>query len=476
MFPQGIHFMRQTDSLSAIIYYLKTGMHFWEPGILNLDSIDGKTASEFPLFYYLIAWIYQFSGDHQSILRIFNTLIVFTGFFGVFTIAKFHLKDLWTSLALTFTLMGSLVIFYYANNFLPDAAALGICLCGISLFHRRLNDPTREKSGYAGMGLMILAALLKVSYFVYPFACILVLLFNGYIHEKHQLRQLYQHHFKQLVAFTIGTIAVICWIFYIRKYNQEHHGYFLVKSRSFLDADSEDRLQVMKHVTGWWAEAYYPGLTKYFLSAAYFLSLIFLKHSNRKMLYLSLGCLAGSVAFFFLFFLQFRDHDYYFLAMVPTITIASIIAFSAIRSHLKTGFLRFILLVLITFTGIKGIQFSGKSLWKRYEDSKHDLYSEVGQKLNGSALILDQAGISRDAKLLIAVDHNINGGLYFTRRFGWPVMDSTEQYVSLIPDRISSGASHIVLLDSSLFRVPGIQQHLGKLVVKENTFSVYTLK
>ena len=52
--PRSFHFIRQTDSLSFINYYLKTGLNFFDIGNLNLYNNSGKTACEFPIFYYLV--------------------------------------------------------------------------------------------------------------------------------------------------------------------------------------------------------------------------------------------------------------------------------------------------------------------------------------------------------------------------------------------------------------------------------------
>ncbi len=46
-FPQGIHFIRQTDSLSFLSNYYHFAAGFFEPQVFNLSSTDGKAANEF---------------------------------------------------------------------------------------------------------------------------------------------------------------------------------------------------------------------------------------------------------------------------------------------------------------------------------------------------------------------------------------------------------------------------------------------
>jgi len=53
--PRGIHFMRQTDSLSFVSQYFNEGFNFFNPKLFNLKNIEGRAACEFPIIYYLTA-------------------------------------------------------------------------------------------------------------------------------------------------------------------------------------------------------------------------------------------------------------------------------------------------------------------------------------------------------------------------------------------------------------------------------------
>lgn len=473
MRPQGIHFMRQTDSLSIILHYVKSGMHFWEPGILNLESIDGKTASEFPFFYYLLAWGYTFFGEHETWLRLMNTSLLFLGFNAVYRICLLHFRHIVLSLAVTFLLWGSMIIFYYGNNFLPDATALGLTLCGFYFMYRYIFLEGKPKTATFGMLLMILASLIKVSYFVYPTACVLTVLTFEWFVNRTIVKDIFKKHVKLLLLFAAGVLGILSWILYIKQYNLDHNGYFLVRSRSILMADSVDRIQVLKHVTGWWADSYYPTLTKYLLFLLFVVGLTRFRQTDLRWVILSLFCLAGAFAFFLLFFLQFRDHDYYFLAIIPAIIMATIFSITSILENQPLPNFRLVITLLLCGVALKGLDYSKQKLWNRFAESKNDLYSKVGQQLDGSNVMLDEAGISRDARLIIVMDKNVNGGLYFAGRFGWPLMDTNEVWMNRIPGMIEDGASHFVLLDSSFTRFPAIEAHLGKLVLSNDRFQVF---
>lgn len=473
MRPQGIHFMRQTDSLSIILHYVKNGMHFWEPGILNLESVDGKTASEFPLFYYVLAWGYKLFGEHESWLRFLNTLLIFLGFNGVFRICLLHFRHIVLSLAITFLLWSSMILFYYGNNFLPDASALGLTLCGLYFMYRYIFLEGKTGTSITGMALMTLASLIKVSYFVYPTACVLTLLTFDWFVSRQTVKAIFQKHIYLLLFFVAGVLGILSWIVYIKQYNLDHNGYFLVRSRSILQADAIDRINVLKNITGWWADSYYPTLTKYLMLLIFVVGLARFRQTDLRWVILSLFCIAGAFAFFLLFFLQFRDHDYYFLAMIPAIVIAIIFSITSILEFQPQPVFRFVFTVLLCVVALKGIAFSKQRLWKRFADSRDDLYSIVGQQLDGADTQLDKAGISRDARLILVMDKNVNGGLYFSGRFGWPLMDTNDVWMNRIPGMIENGASHFVMLDTALLHLPMIEAHLGKEVLTTDKFRVF---
>ena len=100
--PQGIHFIRQTDGLSFVSNYYKNGFHFFEPQVFNLQSTDGKAASEFPILYYLTALSYLLFGEHEFMLRLLTLSIVSFGFFFLFKLLILLLKDIFYAIVFCF--------------------------------------------------------------------------------------------------------------------------------------------------------------------------------------------------------------------------------------------------------------------------------------------------------------------------------------------------------------------------------------
>ena len=476
MIPQGIHFMRQTDSLSIITHYIKSGMHFWEPGILNLESTDGKTASEFPLFYYLIALVYKLVGDHQNILKVFNTVVVFTGFFHIYKLFLQNTKDILLSIGITIFLSSSLVIYYYTNNYLPDATALGFTLIGCYYMYQGFVSDVSNRKVNLGLLLMILASLLKVSFFVYPATFVITYLVADILIQKTSIKLAFNKRWLTYVLFCLGIVLIGSWVLFVKNYNQVNHGYFLVKARSFFDADHIDRMEVKKNIIGWWADSYYPTLTKYFLTNFFIIALIRFNKTHTTKFILSMFSLLGVFVFFMLFFLQFKEHDYYFLAIVPALIIATFFSISSVQDLLPNQIGQWVLRFLVLYLCVSGLNQAKHKLWQRYGESKNDLYSIIGQKLDGYDKKLDEANISKDAKLIVIIDKNINAGLYCTRRFGWSMLDTSYRYLKAIPKCINQGATHFMLLDTNFASIPYIKYHIKDKVYSDSIVTLYTIK
>ena len=106
--PYSIHQWRQADCLSITMNYYMEGLNFFEPKIHWLaDGKDGKTVSDFPIIYYIVAKLWKVFGYHEYIFRLINTLIVFTGLFCLFKFIGNLLSDKFWAYIITFLLFTS---------------------------------------------------------------------------------------------------------------------------------------------------------------------------------------------------------------------------------------------------------------------------------------------------------------------------------------------------------------------------------
>ena len=107
--PQGIHFMRQTDSLSFASQYYNHGYEFFNPKLYNLKSIEGRAACEFPITYYITALLYSVFGKLPFLLKLVHLLILYVGVYYVFRLSYLFLKNYLLSLLISLFLFTSTV-------------------------------------------------------------------------------------------------------------------------------------------------------------------------------------------------------------------------------------------------------------------------------------------------------------------------------------------------------------------------------
>lgn len=445
--PQGIHFIRQTDSLSFAANYFSNGFHFFQPRVFNLQSLDGKAACEFPVLYYIAALLYQLFGEKEFILRSITVIIASSGYFFLFRLLHVLLKDLVYALAFTFLFISSTVLLYYTNNFLPDASALGFTLIGWYYFYDFFQH--REKRGalLAGFLFFTLASLLKVTYFANPvaavFACI-VFDFSQGMGSKGSLK----NNVFPFALFSLSLLFVLAWNVFVYYYNKASHDtYFLIHANPIWSLNKAERDFTWDHVTVYWYHSYYYHRTFQFFGVIIVAGTLFLRKSEKIILIPAIISAMGSLSYFLLFFAQFKAHDYYFMAIIPTVVFLVINGFVAVRNRFPRLVNHFVPKLVLIALCILSLKFARERLVERYTDTASDMYAVIGHQLSGTRQYLDSIGIPGKAKFIVVTDQSPNGGLYFLNRPGWNVIDTTQAGRTAIRNYIGQGADYILFTD-----------------------------
>ena len=110
--PQGIHFMRQTDSLSFASQYFNNGYHFFNPQLYNLKNIGGNAACEFPITYYLTALLYSIFDKKVFILKLLHLIIVTIGVIFIFRLTLIYFRIIFYTIDFTY-LLRPICLFYF---------------------------------------------------------------------------------------------------------------------------------------------------------------------------------------------------------------------------------------------------------------------------------------------------------------------------------------------------------------------------
>lgn len=469
--PQGIHFIRQTDSLSFIQGYLKNGMNFFEPGVLCLRSIEGKAACEFPIVYYLCAWIYKLIGDHEFILRLINLMIVSFGFFKLFQLFKLILDDLFYAFVFSFVFLSSTVLLYYANNFLPDPAALGLTLAGWNYFYL-YRQGKLLKSLIAAAMLFLLASLIKVSYLISPLTIASAILMMMLIPKRDKKEP---WDWKLFGSIGLIVLLVVFWNLYVRIYNAQHNDtYFLTEARPIWDLNREHALLIWQNMYDNYYRYFYFQTSFHLFAVLIVLGLLASKFwkawDGALVVFLVLGSLANII----LFYVQFQHHDYYLLGLIPALAFLIVFSLKAIKAA-RPKLVGHVLIRLI-FVGIAvaSFNYAREKLEFKYEHSI-DGYSITGPNTAWAYDAMKAHGISKAEKVVILSDPTLNGGLYHIKRFGWNLHDDSPRDLDMLESCIQDGANYILITDDAYLDNPRLLSLLKRRVAEHEGKSIYEL-
>ncbi len=423
MQPQGFHFSRQTDSLSFIYNYLYNGFDFFYTANFNLNSIEGRAASEFPLFYYLYAFIIKLFNTDHSIVRIINLVLVFISMFFLFRSIEMITKNTWLSMTLSCLFFSSTVFLHYAVSYIPDVNSLALCFIGIYLsLNYLLNN--NHVSFYLAVVTFTLCVLIKPTYLIYYGTFIFIALLR-------------QRELKQIAIISISMAVIVSWVYYIQVYNKTYEQYYyLTTLKPLWKCTPEQRTEVYDFVLNYWYSKYYYQSSFHFFYVLLIVApYLFFKNRKNMLTIYALMVLTGCILYFFTFFIQFKDHDYYFITIIPGIAITISVLMSYLFDQFKKNFIQVAFTIALMVLTALSLNYAREKLSDRYLKSFIS-GSEIGYKFKGIDTYLDSLDIDRAAKLVIVGDITPNGGLFFTKRKGYPFADLDGENEALIKDKL----------------------------------------
>lgn len=439
-FPQGVHFIRQTDSLAFASNYYHFGFHFFKPGLFNLMSENAYAACEFPIIYYITALLYLLFGEQEFILRSINLIILSIGCYHLFRLSMLLLKDFMLSMLSVFFLFSSVAFVYYGFNYLPDSAALGLTFSAWYFYHKFLEFRNLKALFYC-FSLLTLAALLKATYFIQPIAIILVLI----VVYKNDIKFYFR---KILPIFLISGFIVLIWNLYVFYFNTKHHSeYFTTSTLPIWDLSKNEITLIWNEMLGEWYKKYLAQSSFHLYLIISLIGLYFGIVRYREMLFLVIILCLGTLSYFFLFYQQFKHHDYYFLLMIPFVYFSLILGLKGISEKLKNKpvFISVFKLVFFVIV-VAGINYSIGKVGERYVKGKDD-FSKIAFDLKENKAFISTIKFNSKAKLIIAEDKSINGGLFFMKRKGWLIDNIKEDIIDRIQTFKENGANYLILID-----------------------------
>ena len=442
--PQGIHFSRQTDSLSFSTYFYLTGNHIFEPGNLNLDSSFGKCAAEFPIIYYFTSILYDFFGYNFYIHKSVTIVFLFIGFLfcnkSIFLLGN----SIITTVFLSILFFSSTVILYYGSLYLPDIPAFSLTIVGFYFF--LLYQKNQIKKDLVFMFFFLtLSSLIKASFYYYEFVFFIVIILN--LQNKKIKSNL------NILCFFISSVIIFSWYYYAILYNNFNHANHYSTSPVPFWKDSKERIMMAYDmVLNYWYSKYYFQSTMHFFLVTILVYTIFIK-KNLADIILILLLLLSTCIYFSLFLVQFIDHDYYFIVNVPFIIITISIFYFNIEKRIKNIYMKFITTLFLITLSLLSLNYAKLNLHRRYTNNI-DSFSVVGYQLSNVNKFLDSLKIKKDAKFIVIGDKTKNGSLVFLNKFGWTYENFNHKQTEIIYN--FSNADYLVVLSPSKNRIPKI--------------------
>ncbi|MGV3640858.1 MAG: hypothetical protein ACO1NZ_10085 [Adhaeribacter sp.] len=414
--PRGIHEWAQADRLALALSFHDQGLNFFKPATFNLRSAGGVTGVEFPLPAYLAAWGGQLLGrEHISFcFRLLNMLVVLAACMRLFQFLYRRTGHWLTSLLPGLLLLGSPVFAFYACNYLPDAVSAALVVMA-GCAYLDFEQDRRQFQAIACLLLLTLATLLKLSAGIYFIVFSALLLAPGL-----SLRAGWkQPQAKGLWLLALAGAALVAGYTAYNHYLNQRYGSGIFLARA-MPIDSWETLQyILFRIATLWRQEYFSNVQYGSLLACGGLvgAGFFRGPASRwPWLPLLLISLAGGLAFFYLMGRQFIDHDYYFIT--PFMPLLVFVVLRAMLLLPELPFPRPAVNGLLAATALAFI-------WQGYRHGQlrqADVYKDFSNyyrypwMLNG-AQALDQAGIPRQARLLVLNEQAPNLALvYFDRR------------------------------------------------------------
>ncbi|MEI6508431.1 MAG: hypothetical protein WCO54_08090 [Bacteroidota bacterium] len=412
--PQSCHIWRQSDCVSFATNYYENGMHFNEPRVYNELTSNGYCVGEFPIIYFTVAEIWNFTGQHFWVFRSLQLLIFFGGLFSLFSMTFRLTANIFLAYFLPILLFSSPFVMLYANSFLPDVPSLSFVLIGLNL----LTKYKAERKIFLLFPIAIclmLAVLLKANAMIAVAAFFIMLLLENIGIKFNEEKKYFQKFIPVSIVFVSVFVAAFIWYRWAINYNKKFDVTFLGTGAwpgwPLWEATPENikgTLSALKnYVPEFWSLSTWIGILLCFvLVVKDFFKMRFFS-------WLSLGILAGSALLYVDFFVGFRDNNYYFinLMILPlTILLATFIHYPDFFTKKTVQAFLIVLLVVNIF--------HAKSMLRIYYHGgwKHDRFNEAFYEKDFRNFI-DQ-NIEKDAKVASIPDVTPNGTLLLLQRHG----------------------------------------------------------
>ncbi|HEY1037933.1 MAG TPA: glycosyltransferase family 39 protein [Bacteroidia bacterium] len=494
---QGIHEWRQADCLAQVYNYYTNGFKFFDTSFLciNTSNCSGKVAGEFPILYYVTAILWKVFGQHEIILKLINFSLFLMGLVYLYKLGKKLFPDSWLKSLPVLFIIGSPVIVYYSNNYLPDIPALGLVFTGFYFFYDYLLEPQKKKLWKAGL-FWVFAILLKITAGILPLASIAVLLFMAIREKQLGLR------LKHLLPFAGGLVLAGAWYVYAFRYNEanQSHHFLLTRLMPIWELKGEALSLKTEAIFRDTIPELFPKVLNIIFLAVYLFLLFNFKRLLRPLVLISIITFIGTVIYFLFWYIQFEAHDYYFLNFIPFYACVFLLIcnyYATVRHKaLKIGITTLSLLLVMynLYNGAVNIRlryYHNDFLLQTasiHEDRRNlFLYLEKMHRFYITPFetckpYLKQIGIKPEDRAIILPDYTFNMTLYYTGLRGYTACGRVGvdgwYYVhdeNVMQSQIKCGAKYLLVYDERILEHKELLKYTTKPIGRYQNIIIYQL-
>ncbi len=470
-YPSHVHAWTQSDRLALAMNFQDNGFDLFHPATYNLLTKDGITQVDFPIHDYSVALIS--SALKLPIVSTFRWYMLILSFLGSYFLFRsglnFGLSSLRSALMSLFVF--TLPFFsYYANGFLPSAAAFNLFLFGVFFLSKDFSDK-KKKNAYWALFFFSLAALSRSPFLLFLMVIVTSMFYTTWKKGGSQKNN--------IIATLLSLNVFFLYFFYNRYLGEEYGSMFLGQ---FLSPDSfADFIRILKEsVERWSGDIISPfhGILLIALLLAVGTQLLknpIINQLEKRWLLILL--LSGIASCFFALLMgkQFVDHDYYLIdAFFPTLVF--LLIFCMKRIKIDQRWYTPITLCCFIF-GIYFFSYAKERKTDRYTPEFNDRIHYAYTVYKNAKADFKQWNLDKDDTLIVLEANSTNIPFTILGHKGFTSLNSLEDSVISI---LKKPHDYVLLIDS-FFRLdtyrdyPDIINRL-ELVKSNKELSLYQLK
>lgn len=472
--PRGMHVWRQANTVAMARNFYTEEMNIFHPRVDNRYDTDGITGSQFPSYEFLLASVYQVTGEHFWVQRVYAYFWHIIGAIGMLFLTSYLTKNKIISHIAFWSYLWSPILFYYAITALPDNLSLPISIWGLYYCIRWVNNLTNSEEenntnafllGLSALIFSVLAGLTKIQYLAFGFFIVTLVLL-----KRKDLTLL-----KWLSLSVFGFIVVACTLSWYK------YADYLIEKSGLKDfglsfKPETDITNAIEILTSNLVSSLPENILNYASFIAFCIGVYFAFKNRLHKTELGI-CMLAWVGIFIAYHLielsQMRDHDYYMLPYLPVLIMVS--SFGAYKLYecfpKMTWFFALLIFVqpLLAFLRIVVPGFM-----------REDPGIPMALYQSESRLKLQKA-VPDSLLCIVGPDRSSCIYYYFLQKKGFGFTENTQlletsQNGNLnISDFINRGAMYLYTDSQELIKNPEIKPFLGEKILEEKGFMVYKL-